>query len=106
MAPEVQTEAPAAVTPSLRESNRNSGLKLMIGLVAPSLALGGAYWLWRPGRPTPMPAWARQAVATIAALDADFEAGRLAQDPYSRRRANLKRQLQAERKRREAGGRT
>jgi len=61
-----------------------------IGLFALIAAFGAAYWLWRPPG---LPAEAAPLVEAIAALDADFEDGRLTERVYRQERTALKAQI-------------
>jgi hypothetical protein len=68
---------------------RNAPWEVVIGLVA----LAVAYLLWRSPAPGPCPAEARPLVDEIAALDADFEAGRVEEEVYRQKRDALKRRV-------------
>ncbi|MGQ9554614.1 MAG: hypothetical protein ACUVWR_10920 [Anaerolineae bacterium] len=95
----------AKPTAAFSEPSRNAGIEVGVGLVAFLAALAVAYLLWRPAAGSlPMPTAVRPLVSAIAALDADFENGRLPQEPYRRKRASLKRQVVAECKRQGIGG--
>jgi hypothetical protein len=83
-------EAPAAGTSALP---RNTGRESAIGLAAMAVALAAAYLLWRSPAPGPCPAEARPLVEEIAALDADFEAGRVEEGAYRQKRDVLKRRV-------------
>jgi hypothetical protein len=73
----------------------NSGgwKEMAIGLFVLAAAVGGAFWLWRSSTLPSLPAEANVLVEAIAALDADFEAGQVAEDTYWRERKALKRQI-------------
>ncbi len=88
-------EAPAApVAPSTAGGRpvRNPTVEIVIGLVALAAAGGVAYALSRPPSPGPVPPSVRPLVEAIAALDADYEAGRIGEKEYQRQREALKRQ--------------
>lgn len=104
--PVVPAKPTASATAAFSEPSRNADIEVGVGLVAFLAALAVAYLLWRPAAGSlPMPTAVRPLVSAIAALDADFENGRLPQEPYRRKRASLKRQVVAECKRQEIGGR-
>jgi len=64
-----------------------------IGLVTLAAAVVVAYLLWRLPVPGPLPAPARVLVESIAALDTDFEAGRVERETYHQELRALKRRL-------------
>jgi len=65
-----------------------------VGLAALAVAVAVVYWLlWRSPTPGPIPARVRPLVEKIAALDADFEAGRIAEKAYRQRRKALRRKV-------------
>ncbi|MFL7793706.1 MAG: hypothetical protein AB8I69_16305 [Anaerolineae bacterium] len=67
--------------------------QIVVGLFALVAAVSGAFCLWRsPVVPT-LPAEANVLLEAIAALDADFEAGRVTEDAYRQERRALKRQI-------------
>jgi hypothetical protein len=72
---------------------RNTAREVSIGLVTMAVALAVVYLLWRSPSPGPIPGRARRGVEIIARLDADFEAGQVAESKYRRDRAMYKRQL-------------
>ncbi len=74
---------------------RNTALEAAVGLVGLAAAVVGIYLLWRPPAPGPLPARARPLVQAIAALDADLEAGQVAEGAYRRERKALVQQLRA-----------
>lgn len=78
--------------PTAPSSARNSVAETAIGLVALAVALVAVYVLWRPEPAGPIPPPVRPLVNAIAALDADYEAGRIGEKEYRRRREALKRQ--------------
>jgi len=80
--------APAAAAVSSRPQD------VALGLAALAAAVLAAYRLWRSPAP-PMPAQVRPIVDAIAALDDDFEAGRIAEETYHRERAVRLQQAQA-----------
>jgi hypothetical protein len=49
--------------------------------------------MWRSPTSGPVPAHVRSQVKAIAALDADFEAGRVSEKDYGRKRRSLKREV-------------
>jgi hypothetical protein len=68
---------------------------VVVGLFVLAAAAGGAFWLWRLPASPALPAEADVLVDAIAALDADFEAARVAEDAYRREREALKRQIRS-----------
>ncbi len=72
---------------------RNTALETSLGLVALAVAVAAAYFLWRAPVSQPIPAQARPILNGIVALDADFEAGRVSERAYRRKRAGLEKQL-------------
>ena len=81
----------APVAPAASASVRNTVREVAIGLAAIVLALVAAYLLWRSPARGPCPVEARPVVEEIAALDADFKAGRVEEEPYRQKRDALKR---------------
>lgn len=77
------------------EQRSRKARETAIGLVALAAAAVAAYLLWRYPAPGPLPTRARPLVEDIAALDVDFEAGRIAEKTYRQRRESLKRRLRA-----------
>ncbi len=71
---------------------RNPTTEIVAGLVALAVAVGAAWVLWRPPAPGPLPAAIRPQIEAIAALDADYQAGRVEEKEYRRRREALKRE--------------
>jgi hypothetical protein len=89
---------PQAVIPSVpTESSprRSAAREISVGLVVLAMAVATVYWLWRSPTPGPIPAHARPLVEAIAVLDEDFEAGRLKEGAYRKKRQSLKQQLHA-----------
>jgi hypothetical protein len=82
--PEAPTAGPSTLT-------RNTAREAAIGLAAMAVALAAAYLLWRSPAPGPCPAGTLPLVEEIAALDADFEAGRVEENAYRQKRDALKR---------------
>ncbi len=83
------TSAPSA--PTARPS-RNPTAEIAFGLVALAVAAVAVYVLLRPPIPGPVPASIRSRIEAIAALDEDYQAGRLDEKEYRRRREALKRE--------------
>nr|HID13318.1 hypothetical protein [Anaerolineae bacterium] len=84
----VAPSAPAGLAP-VRNTAREAG----IGLLALAGALVAVYLLWRSPAPGPLPPRARPLVESIAALDEDFEAGRVSERIYRQKRRSLKQRL-------------
>jgi hypothetical protein len=85
----VQSPAEPAAVPQVRNRSRET----LIGLVTLAAALPIAFLLLRPGTaPGPPTARVRALVDKIAVLDAEFEAGRVSEKEYRRRRRDLKRE--------------
>lgn len=84
--------APAGGSPVAGGPTRNPATEIAFGLVALAVAGGVAYWLIRPPAPGPVPPSVRPLIEAIAALDADYEAGRVGEKEYYHRRETLKRQ--------------
>jgi len=82
--------APASAPPA-----RNTAQEISIGLVALAAAVATAYWMYRSPAAGPVPARARSLVEKIAALDVDFEAGRVTERTYRKKRKTLKQQARA-----------
>lgn len=74
-----------------RSADASGGLA--VGIVALAVSGGAGYWLWRSPPPGPVPAEVRSEVETIAALDRDFEEGRVSEKVYRKKRQALKRRL-------------
>jgi hypothetical protein len=72
---------------------RNTARETSVGLVVLAAAVVAAYFLWQPSARGSLPKAARPLVEAIATLDADFEAGEVAEKSYQRKRRALKRQL-------------
>lgn len=83
--------APGGPTPAPRPS-RNPTAEVALGLVALAVAVVAAWVLLRPPLPGPAPASVRAQIEAIAALDEDYQAGRLDEREYRRRRDALKRE--------------
>jgi len=81
------------VDPEAAAGARNSPQQIAIGLVALAAAVVGVYLLWRGPAPGALPAPARPLVENIAALDRDFELGKMDEAVYHRQRKSLKRKL-------------
>lgn len=87
-----QAAAPSA--PAGSSPARNTAREISVGLVTLAAAMVAVYYLlWRSPAPGPLPARARPLVEAIAALDTDFEAGRVGKRKYRKERGMLKRQL-------------
>jgi hypothetical protein len=89
---------PQAVVPSAPSGSpppRNPAREISVGLVALAVAVAVVYWMWQSPAPGPLPVQARSLIQTIAALDADFEAGQVKEGTYRKKRRSLKRQLRA-----------
>ena len=69
---------------------RNSATEIVAGLVALAVAVGASWVLWRPPAPGPVPTAIRPQIEAIVALDADYQAGRVEEKEYRRRRDALK----------------
>jgi hypothetical protein len=85
---EAMSPAPTENAPA-----RNPAQEIAVGLAALAAAAAAIYWMWRSPGPGPLPARARRGVELIAALDADFETGRVGKKKYHKERGMLKRQL-------------
>jgi hypothetical protein len=72
---------------------RNAGQEIALGVLALAVASVVIYLMWRGSSAGPLPAHARSLVTSIAALDADFEAGKVSERVYRSKRDSLKRQL-------------
>ncbi|MFP4343223.1 MAG: hypothetical protein ACLFU8_00890 [Anaerolineales bacterium] len=81
---------PEAVTPARPPAEVGLGAALLGLCLLASLWL----WLWRPS-PTAPPESVRPLLAEVAALDARFEAGALAEEVYRRERAALKAEVRS-----------
>jgi hypothetical protein len=97
----VLLDRPQAVMPSAPLSSsaagsplvRNAAREISVGLVVLAAAVVVAYFLWQPSAGGSPPRAARPLVEAIATLDADFQAGEVAERSYQRKRRALKRQL-------------
>lgn len=89
-----QMPAPSAPAPTAGPA-RSGTREAAIGLLALAGAVVAVYLLWRPAEAEPLPSRARPLVESIAALDADYEAGRVTEKTYRQRRKSLKRQVRA-----------
>jgi hypothetical protein len=67
-----------------------------IGVAVLAVAVVAAYSLWRSPTSRPPPAQARPLVEAVATLDADFEAGLLAEETYRQEREKLKCEIRAQ----------
>lgn len=72
---------------------RSTAREISIGLLVLAGAVVAIYLLWRSPAPGPLPVRARPLVEAIAALDADFEGGRVREKTYRQKRQALKGQL-------------
>jgi hypothetical protein len=88
----VRTEPLPAAEAAPTAPVRNPNLEIVVGLVALAVAVGAAWVLWRPPAPEPVPAAVRPQIEAIAALDADYQAGRVGEKEYRRQREALKRE--------------
>jgi len=88
--PVARASAPAGSPPA-----RNTARETSIGMAALAAAVAAVYWMYRSPSPGPIPARARPLVEKIAALDADFEAGRVTEKTYLKKRKALKQQARA-----------
>ena len=88
----VRTEALPTAGTAPTAPVRNSTAEIVAGLVALVVAVGASWVLWRPPTPGPVPAAIRPQIEAIAALDADYQAGRVEEKEYRRRREALKRE--------------
>ncbi len=86
------TTVPAGISPAAGGPTRNPAAEIVIGLVALAAAGVVAYGLSRSPAPGPIPPLVRPLIEAIAALDADYEAGRVGEKEYRRRREALQRQ--------------
>jgi hypothetical protein len=76
------------------EEQRDSGAReTAIGLATLAVAVVAVYLLWLPPAPVSLPARARPLVEAIAALDVDFEMGRVREKTYRQKRQTLKQRL-------------
>jgi len=91
-----QTAMPAAPAASGSPSvGRNATQEISIGLVAVAVVVAAIYWMWQAPTSASIPPQARPLVETIAALDADFNAGRVQEEAYRKKRQSLKQRLRA-----------
>ena len=90
-----QQQAAATSAPTGSPPARNTAYEISAGLVALALAMIAASLLWRSPSPGPLPAQAHPLVKSIAALDADLEAGQIGEKAYRKKRKALKRQVRA-----------
>ena len=74
---------------------RDTAREISVGLVALAAAIMTVYLLWRSPASGPIPAQARPLVESIAALDANFEAGQVEEKAYHQKRKLLKQKLRA-----------
>jgi len=88
--PQTMPSVPTGMAPT-----RNPAQEIAIGLVALAAAVAAIYWMWRSPGAGPLPARARPLVAKIAALDTEFELGRVAKKTYPKKRDTLKRQIRS-----------
>jgi hypothetical protein len=82
--------APGGVAPV-----RNAAVEMALGLAALAAGAVASYLVLRSPVSGAPPAQARPLVDSIAALDARFEAGELAEVAYHQQRASLKAQLRS-----------
>ena len=76
------------------EEQRDGGTSgLAFGLAALAAAAVVIYLMWQAPAGGAVPARVRPQVEAIAALDADFEAGRLSEQAYRKRHRSLKREV-------------
>ena len=89
--------APGGVAPvrNAAATARNTAAAMALGLVALAAGVVTFYLVLRSPVPGAPPAQARPLVDSIAALDARFEAGELAETAYHQQRASLKAQLRS-----------
>ncbi len=92
-APEGMLENAGSEGQNLPPTAQRSGSGIMMGIVALAAAAVVIYLMWRTPNPGTMPAQVRSQIEAIAALDADFEAGRIEEKAYRRKRKALKRQV-------------
>jgi hypothetical protein len=95
MVGEPGTMSPGAPGGSMTPAERNPRREIGMGLMALTAAGVGIYLMWRAPAPGPVPATARPLVASMAELDAAFEAGEVDEKTYRKERASLKRQLRS-----------
>ena len=91
----VSRQGAARAGPATGTALRNPWSEMGLGLVALAGAMLASSWLWRVPPTGPMPESARPLVASIAALDARFEAGDVTEEVYRQERASLKQQLRS-----------
>ena len=89
-APPAMPSSSTAVSPS---AGGNRGVELAVGLAALVAAAVGVFFLWRAPAPGPMPPQVRPLVEAIVALDAEYEAGKMGEKAYRKKRRELKRQV-------------
>jgi hypothetical protein len=82
---------PRESTASAARSESSNGLT--VGIIALAMAGGAVYWLWRSPLPGAVPPAVRSGVEAIAALDREFEEGRVPREVYRKKRRALKRRL-------------
>ena len=90
-----RTSADAALVAGEKAPTRNTTGEVAVGISALGVAGVIFYLLWQsaaPGEPSPE---ARPLVEEIAALDVDFEAGRVKDKLYRQKRKALKQRLRA-----------
>lgn len=91
--PLVFTLVPIETVPPTPPDQRDPAQELIVGLAALALAGFVAYYLWQPVRVPPMPAGARPLITDIAALDARFAAGEIAEPEYHDQRQRAIREV-------------
>jgi hypothetical protein len=84
---------PVSSAPTSSTPVRNTARETSVGLVALAVAVVVVYLLWRPSTSELLPASGRPLVQAMAALDKDFEAGRISEESYRQKRKTLKEQL-------------
>ena len=76
-------------------SDRSPDEHLLVGLAAIVAAALGVAFIWRTEAPGPIPESVLPQVEAIAALDRDFESGRLQEETYRQERRTLKEEVRA-----------
>ncbi|MFW6135254.1 MAG: hypothetical protein ACOC7N_00355 [Chloroflexota bacterium] len=69
------------------------GERLAVGIAVLAVCAAAATYVWRSPVPRAVPGWAQAEVEAMAALDRDFERGRVSETVYEKRRRVLKRKL-------------
>lgn len=87
-APPSATEPSVANAGTSAAPTRNVGWEIAVGLAALAFSVLGASLLWRPS-PGPVPSRVRPLVEQIAALDRDYELGRISKEAYLKKRGDL-----------------